>query len=152
MNLKTENLITYEKTIKRIFEFSNKYYTDVIFLDCKTPMEVFEIVKNMTYKPDPKGIEFLSRPLYSIFKTNLPRDCDDKTLIICCYAKLKGIPYKIAVTGKNKSPHHVFPILCINNSWVIFDATYDYSEYGKFLFHPVFLKIFEEKDLIKNNH
>ena len=101
---RTEELKTYKNTISKIFEFTNLYYTDVIFLDCKTPKEVFEIVKNLTYKPDPRGIEFLSRPLYSIFEKNLPRDCDDKTLIITCYAKLKGIPYKIAVTGKNKYP------------------------------------------------
>ena len=152
MNLKIEELETYEKTIFKIFEFANKYYTDVIFLDCKTPKEVFEIVKNLDYKADPKGIEFLSRPLFSIFEKNLPRDCDDKTLIICCYAKLKGIPYKIAVTGRNKHPHHVFPILCLNNSWVIFDATYENSEIGKFIFPPVFFKIFDEKDLIKFKH
>lgn len=147
MILKKEELETYEKTIQKIFEFTNLYYEDVLFLQNKKPEEVFEIVKNLSYRADPKGIEFLSRPKFSLFSNSLPRDCDDKTLIVCCYAKLKGYPYKIAVTGKEREPHHVFPILLINNSWVIFDATYQNAIYGKFLFPPVFFKIFEEKKL-----
>lgn len=147
MILKKEKLESYEKTIQRIFQFTNLYYEDVLFLQNKKPKEVFEIVKNLSYRADPRGIEFLSRPKFSLFSDFLPRDCDDKTLIITSYAKLKRFPYKIAVTGKNREPHHVFPILLINNSWVIFDATYQNAVYGKFLFNPVFFKIFEEKKL-----
>jgi len=145
MRLEKSKLNSYRETVQKIFEFSEKYYNDVKFLELKTPIEVFEIVKNLDYKPDPKGIEFLSRPLYSIFKNDLPRDCDDKTLIISSYATLKNIPFKIAVSGKTNFPHHVFPILQIDKNWIPFDATYDYSQYGKFLFSPKFLKIFSKK-------
>ena len=139
----TNNLLeTYEKTVLKIFEFSKKYSSDVLFLESKTPDEVFEFVKNLKYKPDPKGIEFLSRPKFSVFENNLPRDCDDKTLIITCYCELKNIPYKIAVTGKNNSPHHIFPILKIFDNWVYFDATYESGKIGKLIFEPKFFKIY----------
>lgn len=136
------DLETYEKTVLKIFEFTKKYYTDVIFLESKTPEEVFEFVKNLKYVSDPKGIEFLSRPKFSIFE-NIPRDCDDKTLIITSYCELKGIPYKIGVTGKGKSPHHIFPIIKLNDVWTYFDATYKNGEIGKLIFKPKFFKIYK---------
>lgn len=142
-NLKSIPLETFEKTVLKVFEFTEKYFTDVIFLESQTPEEVFNFVKNLEYKPDPKNIEFISRPKFSIFENNLPRDCDDKTLIITSYAKLKNIPFKIAVIGKENQPHHIFPILKLNKEWVYFDATYESGKIGELIFKPKFFRIYE---------
>lgn len=142
MKKKINPLETFEKTVLKIFEFAKKYQTDCLFLESKTPIEVFNFIKNLEYKPDPVGIEFLSRPDFSIFRNDLPRDCDDKTLIACCYFELKNYPYKIIVSGRSNKPHHVYPIVFINNSWIYFDATYSSNEFNKPPYKEVYKKIY----------
>lgn len=137
-------LDTYEKTVLKIFEFAKKYQSDCLFLESKTPFEVFEFIKNLEYKKDPEGIEFLSRPKFSIFRDDLPRDCDDKTLIAACYFELKNISYKIIVSGRNSNPHHVYPIAFINNEWIVFDATYPTNKYNQILYPETFRKIYSK--------
>lgn len=139
---KINPLETFEKTVLKIFEFAKKYQTDCLFLESKTPIEVFDFIKNLEYKPDPVGIEFLSRPDFSIFRNDLPRDCDDKTLIACCYFELKNYPYKIIVSGKNKDPHHVYPIVFLDNNWVVFDATYPSNKFNQVPYKEKFKKIY----------
>lgn len=144
MRLNNNKLETYEKTVLKILEFTEKYSGDCLFLINYTPKELFNFVKDLEYKPDPVGIEFLSRPEFSIFKKNLPRDCDDKTLIVTCWAKLKNIPFKVCVSGRRNKPHHIYPILFIDNKWIIFDATYSNGEIGKKFFKENFCKIYEK--------
>jgi hypothetical protein len=137
-------LDTYEKTVMKVFEFAKKYQTDCLFLESKTPLEVFDFIKNLEYKEDPKGIEFLSRPAFSIFRTDLPRDCDDKTLIAACYFELKNYPYKIVVSGKNTNPHHIYPIVFLNNSWKVFDATYNTNNFNELPYKESFRKVYSK--------
>jgi len=146
----TNNLLeTYEKTVLKIIEFSEKYMSDCNFLINKTPEQVFEIIKNLKYKPDPQGIEFLSRPELSIWRKDLPRDCDDKTLIAICYFQLKNIPYRIVISGRSTKPHHIYPeIQDFKNNWIPFDATYSKNIFGKYPYKEVFRKLFYP---LKNN-
>ena len=144
INFKNQLLETYEKTVLKVIEFSKKYSSDCLFLINKTPQEVFEIIKNLKYKPDPQGIEFLSRPEFSIWRNDLPRDCDDKTLIAVCYFELKNIPYRIIISGKGIKPHHIYPefLDSLKNTWIPFDATYQKNIFGKTPYVEKFRKIF----------
>lgn len=142
MKLNIEKLETYEKTVLKIFEYAKKFQKDCLFLESKSIKELFDFVKNLEYKKDPDGIEFISRPEFSIFRNDLPRDCDDKTLIIACYCELKNIPYKIAVSGKNNSPHHIFPLIYIEKNWIPFDATYSTNKLGEYPNNIKFFKVY----------
>lgn len=144
INFKNQLLETYEKTVLKVMEFSQKYSSDVLFLINKTPQEVFEIIKNLKYKPDPQGIEFLSRPEFSIWRKDLPRDCDDKTLIAVSYFELKNIPYRIIISGKDIKPHHIYAefLDSLKNTWIPFDATYQKNIFGKTPYVEKFRKIF----------
>lgn len=143
----SNNLLeTYEKTVLKIFEFAEKYSSDCNFLINKDLKQVFDFIKDLKYKKDPDGIEFLSRPNFSIWRDDLPRDCDDKTLIACCYFELKKIPYRIIISGKNFKPHHVYPEYYSHTkkNWCPFDATYSNGELGKYLYIENFRKIFKK--------
>jgi hypothetical protein len=144
IKFKSNLLETYEKTVLKVIEFSQKYSSDCLFLINKTPLEVFEFIKNLPYKADPKGIEFVSRPEYSIWRKDLPRDCDDKTLIAICYFELKNIPYRIIISGRDIKPHHIYSEFLDNlkNTWIPFDATYQKNIYGKVPYVEKFRKIF----------
>ena len=145
MDKLTSSLLeTYEKTVLKIFEFADKYKSDCNFLAYENLEDIFDFIKNLEYKQDPKGIEFLSRPKFSIFRTDLPRDCDDKTLIAACVFELKDIPYRIVISGKTKKPHHVYPEIFINNGWIPFDATYKRGLLGKRLYKEIFRKVYEK--------
>lgn len=151
IKFKNNLLETYEKTVLKVIEFGLKYSSDCLFLINKTPIEVFNFIKNLPYKPDPKNIEFLSRPEFSIWRKDLPRDCDDKTLIGVCYFELKNIPYRIVISGKDIKPHHIYLEYLdeFKNTWVPFDATYSKNIFGKIPYSEKFRKIFYP--LKKNN-
>lgn len=144
IKFKNNLLETYEKTVLKVIEFGSKYSSDCLFLINKTPIEVFDFIKNLPYKPDPKNIEFLSRPEFSIWRKDLPRDCDDKTLIGVCYFELKNIPYRIVISGKDVKPHHIYLEYLdeFKNTWVPFDATYPKNIFGKVPYAEKFRKIF----------
>lgn len=144
IKFKNNLLETYEKTVLKVIEFGSKYSSDCLFLINKTPIEVFNFIKNLPYKPDPKNIEFLSRPEFSIWRKDLPRDCDDKTLIGVCYFELKNIPYRIVISGKDIKPHHIYLEYLdkFKNTWIPFDATYPKNIFGKVPYIEKFRKIF----------
>jgi hypothetical protein len=126
MEINNYRLETFDKTVLKIIEFSKNYKNDLIDFK-ETPFYDFYLfIKNLPYRADPKNIETLSRPALTLNKNYSPRDCDDKTILICAFCELKKIPYKIVVTGKNKKFHHVFPQVFLNGNWIIADATYYY--------------------------
>lgn len=138
MVIKTVRLETFDKTILKIIEFAKKYKNDLLQYRNKSFKEFYDIVKSLPYIPDPKNIETLSRPIYTMNPNHSPRDCDDKTLAICSFCELKNIPYKIIVTGKKNRFHHVFPVVNLSgSSFIIADATYpNKGNFGEFLFYP----------------
>lgn len=143
MQINTYRLETFDKTVLKIIEFAKKYKNDLRKFKNKSFFEFYNIVKNLPYIADPKNIETLSRPKYTLNKYYEPRDCDDKTLLICGFCELKNIPYKIHVTGRKNKFHHVFPVVKINNEWKISDATYpNRGNFDENLFYPKLKKIY----------
>jgi hypothetical protein len=87
MEINNYRLETFDKTILKIIEFSKKYKNDLIDFQNKSFYDFYLFVKSLPYKADPKNIETLSRPFYTLNKNYSPRDCDDKTILICSYCE-----------------------------------------------------------------
>lgn len=98
-----------------------------------TPMEMFKMVKDIPFNPDPPGFETLQRPRYTINQCGTGGDCDDKTIMVACWAHLKNIPFRFVAVRKQgrKILHHVYPELYINGRWMPFDATYNFNIMGQ---------------------
>jgi len=143
MEINLYRLETFDKTVLKIIEFAKKYKNDLDKFKNYPFYDFYLFVKNLPYKADPKKIETLSRPIYTLNPNYSPRDCDDKTILICAFCELKNIPYKILVTGKKNRFHHVFPEVFLNGIWRIADATYpDRGGYGINIFDPKIKKTF----------
>lgn len=95
--------------------------------------EYYELVKALPYKPDPKGLEFVSRPRFTLDKNFPIRDCDDKAVLIGSYLYANGIPFRFEGSSKKNDGtlHHVYVIANMGGKELILDATYPYNQFGK---------------------
>ncbi|MCP5501911.1 MAG: hypothetical protein H7A25_18565 [Leptospiraceae bacterium] len=150
-------LHSFKETVGKIVELSDKYWTDLLLpnklkINFKelSPQELFNTIQSIPYEKDPEGIEHVSRPkiLLEFAGQGIPFDCDDRTVIVLSYFKLKNhqlsgdtkkpFQTKIRVTGRNDRPHHVFASYRIPNitDWIALDPTYPRNVYGLELFKP----------------
>ena len=102
------------------------YWEDVIFFKSHTLLDFFNLVKNLKYIPDAKGIEIIHRPKHTLKRNVKYRDCDDKSILLGSFLYMKKIPFRIvAVSNKpDKKIHHVLLQAIIKGQKVILDATY----------------------------
>jgi len=98
------------------------------------PAQMFRILANVPFKPDPEGHELLQRPKFTM---TYGGDCDDKAIAAAAYAVVTGNPYRFTaigfkIPGKTRIPlTHVFTEISIYNEWVPFDCTYSYNIFGQ---------------------
>lgn len=97
-----------------------------------SPIEIFNLVKNIPYRADPEPVEFLQRPYYTMSVTGPGGDCDDKAVCIASWARLNGYPYRFVVVGTPHSaePSHVFAEVDFGKGYVPMDVTYSYCVMG----------------------
>lgn len=109
------------------------YYRDMTPYAHLTLEEIFNVIKNVPYKPDPPELETLQRPYYTMNRLAFGGDCDDKAICLASYAKLLGIPYRFIAVRKcgRKTLHHVVCELMLNGQWVHADATYSVNTLGR---------------------
>lgn len=102
-------------------------------------IEYYKFVCALPYKSDPKNIEFVSRPLYTLNPNFNIRDCDDKAVLLACWWVAHGDKCRFVAssTKPNKKLHHVF--LQLENG-IFIDGTYRKNS-NFFGFYPYFLKI-----------
>jgi len=81
-------------------------------------VEISRLLKYFKTIPE-KGGEIFKRP-DMVYKM-LMGDCDDWTTLISFVAHKKKIPFKHVYVLKNDYPVHIFPILKIQNNWVVVD-------------------------------
>lgn len=108
-------------------------WLDVSFL------EFFNHVCNLPYVADPDDVETVSRPAYTLNPDYMPRDCDDKAVLLASWFYGHGRPCRFIASSTrfDQELQHVF-IQVIDG--VFFDATY--KEFAnKFGFYPYFPKI-----------
>ena len=140
MELKQVPLRDVDQTVAEILRLIATCYRDVAKYATMPVGRFYDMVRNLPYRADPKGNEFLQRPSSSLNGWSQWRDCDDKAILLGAYAKAAAIPYRIAIGGSkaviSKSGtvsypfHHVWPEFKILGRWFPMDATYPkYSPY-----------------------
>lgn len=122
-----------------MLELIEKHYRDVSRFATMSIRQFYDKVRDLPYRADPKGNEFIQRPSSTLHGWSLWRDCDDKAILLGAYAKAAGIKYRIAIGGSKavQGPngvtypfHHVWPEFFLLGKWFPMDATYPrYSPY-----------------------
>lgn len=123
-----------------------RYHRDMLPWAHLSLAAIFEIVKNIPFRPDPPCEETLMRPIYTMRRQGTGGDCDDKCIVIASWAYLHGgrnvlhrsgplkqYDYKfVAVRRPDRFDlHHVFLELYINGMWVHVDPTYSFNTLGR---------------------
>ena len=110
-----------------------KYYLDMAPYASLSPIEMFELIKNLPYRSDPVDIETLMRPAYTMSMTGPGGDCDCKAVALAAYARLHDIPFRFIAIRRpgRKTLHHVALELYINDRWIFADPTYRFNVLGQ---------------------
>lgn len=137
--LRVNTLGSIHDTGREMARMVTAYYTDLARYQSSSLKDYFDIVKNLRYRRDPNGIEFVTRPKIAFNPLLRFRDCDDKSVLIGSFLYLKKIPFRfLAVSnqiptrpGQEPKIHHVLVQAIINGRRRIIDATYPKNK----LFH-----------------
>jgi len=122
------------QTGKLMHKLAQKYSFDMAPYASLPPAQMFRILSNVPFKPDPRGHELLQRPKFTM---TYGGDCDDKSIASAAYAIITGLKYRFRaigfkIAGKTRIPlTHVFTEIKINREWVAFDCTYAYNIFGQ---------------------
>lgn len=134
-------LISYRETVGHIFRLAATYPEDINGFE--NIYQLYNYVRGLEYKPDPRGKEFVSRFFYTKHPIFPIRDCDDKTVPLISYAIAHDIANRIVVCGEGDIPHHVYPEIFVFGKWTPADATFpERCFFGKYLYNESFRKIF----------
>lgn len=119
-------------------ELSAKYHNDVAPFCHLSFVQYYDFIKNIPYTADPKKIEFLQRPYYTLYQRGNGGDCDDKCICIGAYCSIAKIPFRFVALGKTKDGrlHHVITEVLMDapgqaKQWVHIDPTYSFNTIGK---------------------
>ncbi len=93
----------------------------------------FDYVRKLSYKNDPKGVETVARPAFTMLENWPWRDCDDKSILIASWCYLNAIPFRFVAASNQASKvlHHVYVIATINGKDYPIDSTYQNNTLGK---------------------
>jgi len=115
----------------------DKYYKDMAPYASLSLVEIFDLIKNIPYRPDPDTAEVLMRPYFTMNMLGYGGDCDDKSIALASYCRLHSIPYRfVAVRSASKKVlHHVYLQCYITNEygscWINLDPTYNFNRFGR---------------------
>jgi len=141
--IERRKLNSYRDTVQKVFEFAELFKNDLRFLDDLDIFTFYNYIRSLPYIRDPKGEETVVRQKYTIRpEWKGCRDCDDKTLLILSFAKLKNIPGRSVVCGKHPWPHHIYPELQLGGKYIPVDATYPRCKFGEKLYDEKYRKEF----------
>lgn len=117
---------------------ANRYKKDIAPYAHETLQQFYDRIRSIPYNKDPKGMEFLQRPYYTLAGNRPGGDCDDKAICMGAYASLHGYPFRFVAMGryKDKPLHHVATDIKMPNGWVHVDPTYSTQVLGTYLFRP----------------
>lgn len=119
-------------TLNEIKRIGLSYSEDLKSFESFNLQQIFDYVsKQIKYIADPKFCELVMRP-----KLLLERgggDCDDKTVFLLNWCKLKKIPCGFAIVRQvnRENFHHIFNLIFINDETHDVDATYPQNELFK---------------------
>lgn len=72
--------------------------------------EYYIHVCQLPYIEDPEDVETVSRPAFTLQRDYMPRDCDDKAVLMACWCHGHGLKCRFVAssTRPDKVLHHVF--------------------------------------------
>jgi len=141
----TVPLRSVEQTGRAMHRLIREYENDVA-LNAAMPLhEFYHHVKMIPYAPDPKGHEYIRRPQASMLGLGPGLDCDDRCIMLCAWARLNGVRYRVIATGRERIVSHVFPLFFIEpvpgkGKWLPVDATYPRNTLFCFMYKPGVVK------------
>ena len=124
------------QTGRRMRWIVKNYYMDMAPYASMTHQAIFDKVKSLPFKADPKNIELLKRPKFTMERFGPGGDCDDKSICIAAWAKLNNIKWDFIAVGRRKYGTwripltHVFVRLYYFNKALDIDATYSTNVIG----------------------
>lgn len=113
---------------------SMRYRSDVDPYMSMSLMQFYDLVKNIPYRPDPPGNEYLQRPYYTLTQTGGGGDCDDKSIVLGAYLANARIPFRFVAVGAQERLHHVITEAFVDGKWLHLDPTYSYNTFGQPLY------------------
>lgn len=139
-----------EQTIGEMFELVRKYNSDVSAYATMSPEAFYKLVRDIPYKADPRGNEFIQRPWATLVGASEWGDCDDLAMLMASYAVQNKIPYRFGIGGSKKYRgmssgrtiipfHHVWCELFVMGRWTPFDATY--PRYQPYIHNQNYLRV-----------
>lgn len=122
-----------KETGKYMLDMVERYHRDMLPYVSFPLQHVFDIIKNIPYRPDPDDVEVLMRPRYTMSSTGYGGDCDDKAIALASYCRLVSIPFRfVAVRAPEKNfLHHVFLYVNLGGRWIAADPTYSFNSLGR---------------------
>lgn len=122
-----------EQTGRLMHKMVETYYMDMLPYSHLTLDEIFDIIKYIPFREDPRESETLMRPRHTMQMRGYGGDCDDKCIALASWAKMVGIPYRFVAVRRadRKKLHHVMCELYINGVWVHADPTYNFNTLGR---------------------
>ena len=127
-------------TGKVMHQMVEEYYLDMAPYASLSLNDVFRMIADLPFSPDPKNIEVLKRPKYTMEQLGPGGDCDDKAIALASWAKINSIPYRFLGVGRKKPRQpffsktlltHVFPQVYILGEWITCDPTYSFNVLGR---------------------
>ncbi len=130
--LRTETLESVEQTGQNMYRMATAWAQDMQMHSSKSMQEVFDLLRNIPYIPDPAGAEYLQRPFYTLNSWGGGGDCDDKAIAAGSWATLNHVPFRFVAVSRftDKPLHHVFTEMYIQGKWINFDPTYSFNALG----------------------
>lgn len=121
------------QTGSKMLYLVKRYWSDIgdlVNLDFET---YFHKIASLPYIADPKNIEAIQRPLYSLSDNAYFRDCDDKAILIGCWCYGNTVPFRfIACSYELKDPpHHAIIEVKADEGPMYVDATYPNTPYPR---------------------
>jgi len=132
----TQKLTGAKQTGQVMHLFVRKFFNDMAPYASMSLPEIYEKIKRLPFRHDPRGIELVKRPMFTMQQIGAGGDCDDKSVALASWAVLNGIPYRFIAVGRKKPNKrkillsHVFPQLYIYGSWLSADPTYAFNQLG----------------------
>jgi hypothetical protein len=134
--MKVYNIITdgaAKTTGKLMRQVVETFYKDMLPYTSYSLFQIFDIIKNLPYRPDPLTVETLMRPSHTMNMRGTGGDCDDKSIALAAWARLNRIPYRFIAIRRygRKFLHHVAVELYTHNNWLFCDPTYSFNVIGR---------------------
>lgn len=127
-----QELVDLQQTSTEMYRLAFAWKEDMLPYASYTLQELFDLLKNIPFHPDPEDMEYLQRPWYTLNEAGDGGDCDDKMICVGAWANLLGIPFRFVAVSYSEEPlHHVLCELYIENRWLNFDPTYAFNVLGR---------------------